>query len=1065
MHVLLAPVAVATGADVGVPGDAAHYVLSSSFDHTNGCTPGDAQERVLGRVSTSGCKVPVHVLAEMASAMRMHPDTRQIRLLLASHKIKLPADDAQSICNLKLAVARKVAKGEIITQDLDLDDDRFHDDLGALFQAEFQRNVEEQTAGEIVSLLEHLRTEIEGFDYRVQAEQQGEKLVARSVIWQTARMRARLRMYGQALFFDGKDKANEERWPIFLHTVVTPNKKIGRGAVGLSLEEDGVALRFMLESMKSMTPGWTDAPTIFMDGKLSERDVLEVFPPGHAMICTWHWLALNLSKNLGNLPYYDDIKKKVYEMIEADHVSLFDEIWRGIQRDHPSATTYLQTWVDIRHRWATCMTEWYTMGTNVTSFVEASNASFVSFALSACGSGAIKDNVETSMRQERTTMALEQVEMDDEEMGHKRKRYADPFVDAARDDLAEAACDRLANEYHESGKYEVTLHAESSTVTRNGKSHTVVWNDVRDQPTCTCHECAKWCAPCRHALAHARAKGWGTWKQIAHTYHVRWNRMSQMVLDPVADPDQSKSDKISYLGGGGGGQQAARTPDQHQPQQPPAQEESQRTEYPRDEEGGSEDGAAAEVVDPVEAPRDSAKGAPAKRWGPKERYNYLQKLSSKLSQTMDDICKNGAQSRSNEEAYVITHTILVRLCDMLAHVDTTNLQEYGESLSRSIARALQPFGHAEEKKALASRSGGVHDPAAQTSAGRPGARFKSGHEPKQGLAASTCSVCGVKGHKQGNKDKCEPRKAWGELITATHWKRRADELPGLSDLWMGDADWERASKDVEYEGTTPGASGIPSGIVCVVIQAAYVHNAQSKIDDGNYLCIVSISKKGAASRGTLRIAHIEKVRAWHNGGRTGGGKYAYIGKPAMRPLAPTTGGEERARCNTCLKEGSDMVTCGTCEGSVHAPGQSWMSTSSGDRYCCTEIDNKVSCEECEFNKVDTPRAQAAAGAEGPGSGPPRKKKRATPGGDGEERQRKDKTRKTAKAKDKSAPAVGVPAKGTRTRKPSAKSAASGEQQPKRKKPSATELAFQFTDAQVQAAIDERREPVEYPDNY
>jgi hypothetical protein len=170
-----------------------YMVVSASFEHTNGCRPGEAQQRILQRVSTSN-KVPVQVLQALVEAMRTHPSTKQIRKFLATYKIKLPANDAQSICNLKLAVARHLRQGKLVTQELDLEDDRYLDDLGALFQAEFKRNVDEQSASEIVSLLEYLRGEIEGFDYRVQVERQGDKKVVRSLIWQTGRMRARLRI-------------------------------------------------------------------------------------------------------------------------------------------------------------------------------------------------------------------------------------------------------------------------------------------------------------------------------------------------------------------------------------------------------------------------------------------------------------------------------------------------------------------------------------------------------------------------------------------------------------------------------------------------------------------------------------------------------------------------------------------------------------------------------------------------------------------------------------------------------------------------------------------------------
>jgi hypothetical protein len=84
-----------------------YVVDAASFEHTGGCNPGEAQQRVLERV----CKLPVHLLQKLAEAMRMHPNTRQIRSYLASHNFKLPADDAQTICNLKLALVRYLKNG------------------------------------------------------------------------------------------------------------------------------------------------------------------------------------------------------------------------------------------------------------------------------------------------------------------------------------------------------------------------------------------------------------------------------------------------------------------------------------------------------------------------------------------------------------------------------------------------------------------------------------------------------------------------------------------------------------------------------------------------------------------------------------------------------------------------------------------------------------------------------------------------------------------------------------------------------------------------------------------
>ncbi len=59
----------------------------------------------------------------------------------------------------------------------------------------------------IRNALEVARLRIDGFDYRIRVGNDNELL---SCIWQTGRMRARLRMYGQILHLDGKANANVE---------------------------------------------------------------------------------------------------------------------------------------------------------------------------------------------------------------------------------------------------------------------------------------------------------------------------------------------------------------------------------------------------------------------------------------------------------------------------------------------------------------------------------------------------------------------------------------------------------------------------------------------------------------------------------------------------------------------------------------------------------------------------------------------------------------------------------------------------------------------------------------
>ncbi len=105
-----------------------------------------------------------------------------------------------------------------------------------------------------------------------------------SRIWQTGRMRARLRMYGQILHLDGKAKANVEEWPLYLPTVIDDEGKLRRVAVAVSYVEDGPALSFILGALRSLTLGWTTTPTIQKDSKIGPEVILEVIPLANVQV-------------------------------------------------------------------------------------------------------------------------------------------------------------------------------------------------------------------------------------------------------------------------------------------------------------------------------------------------------------------------------------------------------------------------------------------------------------------------------------------------------------------------------------------------------------------------------------------------------------------------------------------------------------------------------------------------------------------------------------------------------------------------------------------------------------
>jgi hypothetical protein len=118
--------------------------------------------------------------------------------------------------------------------------------------AELQR-IEQPEGRRIRDALEYTRLQIPGFDYRVRVGKDGELL---SCIWQTARMRTRLRMYGDLMYLDGKAKANVEEWPIFFPTILDCNGRAQRVGVAVSYVEDGATTAFILEQLLSLCPDW-----------------------------------------------------------------------------------------------------------------------------------------------------------------------------------------------------------------------------------------------------------------------------------------------------------------------------------------------------------------------------------------------------------------------------------------------------------------------------------------------------------------------------------------------------------------------------------------------------------------------------------------------------------------------------------------------------------------------------------------------------------------------------------------------------------------------------------------
>jgi hypothetical protein len=259
-------------------------VTSMKLQHN--CKPCIEKVVEIAQRSTSSGKIPMDILASMHALVRYGVDTRRIRMFIIDNKLDLRTD-AKSIANLRLLVGRSFKDGKlqqctVLSLQRPIESLCKKDEITSLFADLLKREIPE--TNRIRNALDVARHRIEGFDYRIRVGNDNELL---SCIWQTGRMRARLRMYGQLLHLDGKAKANVEEWPLYLPTIIDGEGKLRRVAVAVSYVEDGNALSFILCALRSLTPGWTTAPTIQKDSKIGPEFILKEIPLANVQVYTF----------------------------------------------------------------------------------------------------------------------------------------------------------------------------------------------------------------------------------------------------------------------------------------------------------------------------------------------------------------------------------------------------------------------------------------------------------------------------------------------------------------------------------------------------------------------------------------------------------------------------------------------------------------------------------------------------------------------------------------------------------------------------------------------------------
>jgi hypothetical protein len=247
----------------------------------------------------------------------------------------------------------------------------------------------------------------------------------------------------------------------------------------------------------------------------------------------------------------------------------------------------------------------------------------------------------------------------------------------------------------------------------------------------------------------------------------------------------------------------------------------------------------------------------------------------------------------------------------------------------------------------------------------------------------------------------------------------------------------------------------------VVIEAAYIHNAQSTDLDGAYLCMARVfSRKTKGSVGLLRIANIEYVKKWHNDGKTGEGKYAYLAKPATGTSDNTGAGrggapiQDAEVCTTCRELGPnvlDLIKCSKCNESVYLPSlvSPTASSSSGALYCSILAQDKLSstCMMCESSQE--PEVVAPA--------PENKRKQKKQSREGGSAPVAKKFKPTQPPKASRAPAnrgADAPRTSRRPHEPSRRLKEAGAA-PSKKQKSTFSSAFDFSDAVLEAVVGDK----------
>jgi hypothetical protein len=197
-----------------------------------------------------------------------------------------------------------------------------------------------------------------------------------AAVWMTGYQRKRLQLFGDVLFVDGTFANIQERFQLFMPSVVNENKKLLRVCYAVAESENVAAIQFLLQSIREMCATW-EPQTLILDSKFSPATILEAVPNVSVQCCTWHWLHLDVPAKLRHTANFESLKTDLYELKDCRSEEMFESMWVAFSHKYPQSLAYLQSWYAKKETWCCAWTfRTRNLAYQSSSPAESSNATF-----------------------------------------------------------------------------------------------------------------------------------------------------------------------------------------------------------------------------------------------------------------------------------------------------------------------------------------------------------------------------------------------------------------------------------------------------------------------------------------------------------------------------------------------------------------------------------------------------------------------------------------------------------------------------------------------------------------